>query len=347
VRNVVPVIDHGETDEHFVLVMPRARMSLRDRILHAGPALAAEEVREILTQIATTLEDIQERVVHRDIKPENVLLLDDCWCLSDFGISRYAEKSTAPDTRKHALTAQYAAPEQWRGERAKPPADVYALGVIGYELLAGSWPFPGPDFRDQHLHGDPPPLKHDDRALVSLIADCLSKAPEARPRPAQLLQRLGRPPVAQGAGLAALQQASSAHAQRAAQSARQRSQEQSAKERRTELFQSGAKKLAALLDHFIGELMGAASEITLSERADGARSLCLSRAELHIGPVCQTTGDEFGPRVRFEVAAFGTIATRHRRTQAATQDARIRCGSATPSRRATTRGLRRRSPVTR
>jgi serine/threonine protein kinase len=69
--------------------------------------------------------------------------LDGRWCLADFGISRYAEATTAPDTRKLAWTPAYAAPEQWRAEPASAATDVYALGVIAYELLAGIRPFRG------------------------------------------------------------------------------------------------------------------------------------------------------------------------------------------------------------
>jgi serine/threonine-protein kinase len=103
-RNVVPVIDHGETKDSWVLVMPRAEISLRQHLEEKGPALPAEEARAILTDIATTLVDLAGKVVHRDIKPENVLLLDGHWCLADFGISRYAEATTAPDTHKFAMS---------------------------------------------------------------------------------------------------------------------------------------------------------------------------------------------------------------------------------------------------
>lgn len=130
--------------------------------------------------------------MHRDLKPENVLLLGGHWRLADFGISRYAEATTAPDTRKYSMSPRYAAPEQWRFERAGTPADVYAFGVMVHELLSGSPPFAGPDFRDLHLNKVPAPLTAAKAALAALVEECLYKAPEARPSPANILARLAR-----------------------------------------------------------------------------------------------------------------------------------------------------------
>jgi eukaryotic-like serine/threonine-protein kinase len=195
VRNVVPIIDSGETTDHYVLVMPRAEKSLRRHLEDAGGRLDVAAAVAVLTDIATALADLDGRVVHRDLKPENVLFLGDRWCLADFGISRYAEATTAPDTQKYALSPPYAAPERWRNERATIATDVYALGVMAYEMLAGSRPFSGPnrhDFRDQHLHHDPASLECVPTVLAALVEECLYKAPETRPRPSNIAARLGR-----------------------------------------------------------------------------------------------------------------------------------------------------------
>ncbi|MDN5771235.1 MAG: protein kinase family protein [Microlunatus sp.] len=119
-RNVVPVIDRGEHDDFWVLVMPRADKSLAQHLeeAHAPPDLS--EVVSILSDIATALSDIDGAVVHRDLKPQNVLLLDGTWCVADFGIARYAEATTADDTRKFSLTPLTGLPSS--GEVSARPA---------------------------------------------------------------------------------------------------------------------------------------------------------------------------------------------------------------------------------
>lgn len=195
VRNVVPVLDSGETADDYVIVMPRATESLADRLDATGGPLPLEESVAVLTDVAAALTDLDGRVVHRDLKPQNVLLLDGAWCLADFGISRYTEAATATHTHKGSGTSEYAAPERWRSERATAATDVYALGVMAFELLSGELPFPGPDtadYRHQHLHTEPPRLATASPRLAALVEECLYKAPGARPSPANVLNRLQR-----------------------------------------------------------------------------------------------------------------------------------------------------------
>ena len=195
VRNVVPIIDAGEHQETWVLVMPRAEKSLRQHLENCGEVLDLDDAVAVLGDVATALVDLQGSVVHRDLKPENVLLLDGSWCLADFGISRYTEASTAPDTHKWAMSPPYAAPERWRSERATSAADVYALGVMGFEMLKGHRPFTAAtmeDYRELHLHHNPPALDGVPVALATLLDECLFKSPATRPSPENLLARLNR-----------------------------------------------------------------------------------------------------------------------------------------------------------
>jgi serine/threonine-protein kinase len=193
-RNVMPVWDRGDHDDNWVIVMPRAEQSLAKYLRDRGP-LSMDELVPVLRDIATALAEIDGKIVHRDLKPPNILLLEGAWCLADFGIARYAEKTTSSDTRKFSLTPPYAAPEQWRAQRATSATDVYAFGVVAYELVSGELPFPGPDsqgFREQHLNDSAPELSVGTARLRDLIEECLYKAPGARPRPAAILQRLDK-----------------------------------------------------------------------------------------------------------------------------------------------------------
>jgi serine/threonine protein kinase len=104
VCNVVPVIDSGEHEDNWVIVMPRADLSLR-HYLEASGTPSIEESVVILDDSTAALADLDGKVVHRDLKPENVLRLDGRWWRADFGISRYGEASIARTLEIRSLAA--------------------------------------------------------------------------------------------------------------------------------------------------------------------------------------------------------------------------------------------------
>ena len=284
VRNIMPIIDRGETATHWVLVMPRADKSLLQRMQEVDGSLELDEALDIVRDIVVALTDLEGRVVHRDLKPANVLLLKGIWVLSDFGISRYAESSTSADTRKFAMSPPYAAPERWRNERATTATDVYSLGVMAYELLTGSRPFTGPgmeDFREQHLHEQAPPVRHAPTNVTTLIEECLYKAPEARPTPRNLAARLeGVRHSAASPGFSNLEEVNRIEVSRRAEQERRASHLRSETERRAALVEVARRELAAIATTLKDVIIRAAPSVNVAARGDQYWSVELSQASL-------------------------------------------------------------------
>jgi serine/threonine protein kinase len=311
VRNIVPIIDSGETEDSWVLIMPKAEKSLRQHLDDARGPLDASDAITVLQDIATSLFDLSGKVVHRDLKPENVLLLNGTWCLADFGISRYAEATTAVDTQKYALSAPYAAPERWRGERATSATDVYSLGVIAFELLSKSLPFAGPelsDFREQHLHGDPRSLGNATPSMKALVSECLYKAPEARPNPGNIVARLKAGKTAaptESASRARLRDANLAVVAHQSESARQASEQRSEADRRKALCDDATKGLKEIADALLEVIREDAPSAIVNRNRDGSWSVRLNTAEFQFGSSVSTTINPWGG---WEPPAIGVIA---------------------------------------
>lgn len=311
VRNVAPIIDSGEYKNDWVLVMPRATQSLRDHMTDLK-SCTVEEAVLILCDITTALTDLKGNVVHRDLKPENVLFLENHWCLSDFGIARYAEASTASDTHKWAWSAAYNSPERWRGERATPASDIYSLGVMAFEILKGSRPFVGLDFRKEHLSEEPPLLKNCPTALTSLVVECLFKAPEARPTPANLLARLKAIHLPLSPASSILQAANQAEVQRLGKEATKESQRRAESERRQDLFRSAVQAITMIGDRVREAILANASAAILQpECSDTGFSIRLGMATITLEPIGRSSENEWGNgKSSFDVIAHSSISIR-------------------------------------
>ncbi|HET7468653.1 MAG TPA: protein kinase [Gemmatimonadales bacterium] len=146
--HILPLFDSGEADSHLFYVMPFVEgESLRSRLNREKQLPVAEAVR-IATEVASALDYAHRHgVVHRDIKPENILLHDGRALVADFGIALAASKAGGnrmTETGMSLGTPHYMSPEQAMGEREiTPRSDVYALGVVLYEMLTGDPPFTG------------------------------------------------------------------------------------------------------------------------------------------------------------------------------------------------------------
>jgi serine/threonine-protein kinase len=213
--HIVPLLAAGVTADGLPwYTMPFvAGESLRRR-LERQPPPALGEVVGVLRDVARALAYAHERgVVHRDVKPENVLLSSGTAVVTDFGIAKAigeaAMRSTASAVFPWTLTGvgtsigtpAYMAPEQAAGDPVDHRADIYAWGVVAYELLAGCHPFAGRSSAQQliaaNIAEEPPPLPTAHRsspgakrtggvgavppALAALVSRCLAKDPAQRP----------------------------------------------------------------------------------------------------------------------------------------------------------------------
>lgn len=219
---IVPVLDTGEIDGVPYFLMPFVEgESLRAR-LQRGPLTVVETVR-ILRDVARALAVAHARqVVHRDIKPDNVLLANDAAVVADFGVSKAfavarhehdaqmigRNISGSTTTAGVSLgTPAYMAPEQVAADpQASFPMDIYAVGVLAYEMLTGAPPFTGRSPQQvMAAHITEQPASIETRradlppALAVLVMQCLEKDPTHRPAgAAALVTALDDPQVMSG-----------------------------------------------------------------------------------------------------------------------------------------------------
>jgi hypothetical protein len=189
---ILPVFAVGERDGFVWFTMPRVHgESLRDW-LRREPQPPIGEVRRILADVAGALHAAHEAgVVHRDIKPDNILLEGDerRALVTDFGIAKAldASDSALTGTGMAIGSPDYMSPEQAAGEPLDHRADIYSLGVVAYEMIAGQLPFGEGTVATvllRHARETAPPLLDLRPAcpspLAAAIARCLEKVPTAR-----------------------------------------------------------------------------------------------------------------------------------------------------------------------
>jgi eukaryotic-like serine/threonine-protein kinase len=196
--NIATLFDYGEDDGLAYLVMELVDGKPLSQLIRERGPLPADQVRSVIGQCALALGVAHAaKLVHRDVKPGNILVREDGLVkLTDFGIARAADASGHTRAGELLGTPSYLSPEQALGRPATGASDLYALGVVGHEMLCGAKPFDKPTpiaTALSHIHEAPPPLPHDaPEALAGVIEDLLAKDPADRPANARAVAiRLG------------------------------------------------------------------------------------------------------------------------------------------------------------
>ena len=200
-HNTVRVLDFGQTREGLLFIAMEFLngRSLRSEIERSG-RMAVPRVLQIVSQISASLGEAHMMgIIHRDIKPDNVFLVDlkgggDMVKVLDFSVA----KSDSPDaqlTRAGVVfgTPAYMSPEQGRGIPLGPASDLYAVGIVAYEMLSGRPPFQASiptEVVMMHLRNPPPPLQGVPPQVAQMVMRTLEKDAKRRPQSAAELQQI-------------------------------------------------------------------------------------------------------------------------------------------------------------
>lgn len=199
--NIVRVLGAGTSQDDgapYVVLEWLDNVSLR-HYLNKRKQPQASVVLNVVTSVAGAMDAAHALgIVHRDLKPENVLLCGpnrDTVKVVDFGMAKLPMGLARLVTLRSTLfgTPQYMAPERAKGQPVSPSTDVYALGVMTYEMLAGRRPFEAdeaPSLLRKHVYDPVPPLPGVPPAVEAVVLEALAKAPSQRPSAQRFAQDL-------------------------------------------------------------------------------------------------------------------------------------------------------------
>ncbi|MBO9577774.1 MAG: serine/threonine protein kinase [Microbacteriaceae bacterium] len=201
-EGIANVYDYGEEDGSAFLVMELVPGEALSALIERERSLPVDKVLDIVAQTASALHAAHTAgLVHRDIKPGNLLITPEGSAkVTDFGIARIADQVPLTATGQVMGTVQYLSPEQASGKPASPATDIYSLGIVAYEALAGKRPFTGESqvaIAMAQINDAPPELPPSiPEPVRNLVFSCIAKNPRNRPatalhlaRAAQMLRR--------------------------------------------------------------------------------------------------------------------------------------------------------------
>jgi beta-lactam-binding protein with PASTA domain/predicted Ser/Thr protein kinase len=196
--NIVPVFDWGEDNGTYFIVMELIDGTSLADMLRGGRTLTASHSASLMAQVAAALGYAHRNgVVHRDVKPGNILIASDGQVkVTDFGIAQAMSVEDQMAEEGSVMgTATYFSPEQAEGAPVDGRSDIYSLGIVLYEMLAGRPPFIGDspvEVSSQHVHGTVPPPSEFNPSIPSdlqaIVMEALAKSPDQRYQSAEDLR---------------------------------------------------------------------------------------------------------------------------------------------------------------
>lgn len=179
--NVVQVFDVGEYEGRHYIVMEHVRGRTLKQLIQLRGALHKEEAVNIMKQVVSAVQHAHEHhIIHRDIKPQNIMIKDDGTVkITDFGIALAHDAVQLTQSDSVLGSAHYLAPETTRGEPATNQIDIYALGIVFYELLSGDVPFHGDNpvqIAMKHLSEEIPSIREFNPSLPQAVENIIIKA---------------------------------------------------------------------------------------------------------------------------------------------------------------------------
>ena len=179
--NIVEIYDVGEEDDLYYIVMEYVRGQTLKELINKRGALHYVEALDIMKQVASATALAHSMgIVHRDLKPQNILVTDSGIVkIADFGIASIQSLSQVTQTDTIMGSLHYLAPEIARGEKATPQSDIYALGVVFYELLRGDVPFNGEspvNIALKHMRDEIPSVRAYNPAIPQSVENIIIKA---------------------------------------------------------------------------------------------------------------------------------------------------------------------------
>ena len=187
--NIVQIYDVGEDDGNFYIVMEYINGQTLKQIIKKRKRLSISETIDIMCQLTDGLSSAHDSyIIHRDIKPQNIMILDDGMVkITDFGIAMAVNASDLTQTNSVMGSVHYLPPEQASGRGSTIKSDIYSLGIMLYEMLAGTMPFRGEtavEIAMKHLKSPMPSIRklRDDvpQALENIILKAAAKNPKNR-----------------------------------------------------------------------------------------------------------------------------------------------------------------------